>query len=263
MLNKIIKYDFKSMSKKISSFYIIAFSFAIATALSRLLPESTFSIILSSVLSGTTISFAVASLLINTAIRIWFNFRSSVFGDEAYLTHTLPVTKTEIFFGKVISSTLIMLVGIAVGILALFITYVGSDVLTKVFETLDIFANLFGVSGWLLVLIFSVLILLETFCVMFVGFLGIIIGHSYETNKPLKSFVVGLTIYVGTQITAVLFMLFAGIFNHDVFKIFSSTEFYPNVIILLAVFGIFGYVVNIIILLFCGNKALNAGVNVE
>ena len=44
----------------------------------------------------------IFSILINTMMRSWVRFRDSLYKDESYLTHTLPVTKNELYNSKFI-----------------------------------------------------------------------------------------------------------------------------------------------------------------
>ena len=103
MLIKLLKYDLKYMIKNMCVFYILSIFFAITTRLLSL-PEQTVIIsILSKISSGCMIAM-IANIIINVMMRSWVRFRDSLYKDEAYLTHTLPVTKNDNAMSKIQAS---------------------------------------------------------------------------------------------------------------------------------------------------------------
>ena len=52
----------------------------------------------------------VASILINTMMRSWIRFRDSIYKDESYLTHTLPVTKNNIYNSKFLQTLIFFVI---------------------------------------------------------------------------------------------------------------------------------------------------------
>ena len=95
MLNKLLKYDLKYMIKNMSIFYILSIFFAITTRILFGLEQSIIIKIIGQISVGFMFSM-VASTLINTIMRSWVRFRDSLYKDESYLTHTLPVTKNDL-----------------------------------------------------------------------------------------------------------------------------------------------------------------------
>ena len=65
----------------------------------------------------------IFNVLINTMMRSWVRFRDSLYKDEAYLTHTLPVTKNELYNSKFIQTLIFYFIGFVVILLSLFIVY--------------------------------------------------------------------------------------------------------------------------------------------
>jgi hypothetical protein len=96
MLTKLLKYDLKYMIKNMSIFYILGLFFAV---LSRILLsiDGSFMLMIISRISVGCMFAMVANILINTMMRSWIRFRDSIYKDESYLTHTLPVTKNDIY----------------------------------------------------------------------------------------------------------------------------------------------------------------------
>ena len=69
----------------------------------------------------------VVSTIINTIMRSWVRFRDSLYKDEAYLTHTLPVTKKELYNSKFIQTLIFFIIGFIIVLISLFITYYSKE----------------------------------------------------------------------------------------------------------------------------------------
>ena len=46
----------------------------------------------------------IFNIIINTMMKCWVRFSHSLYKDESYLTHTLPVTKNELYDSKFIQA---------------------------------------------------------------------------------------------------------------------------------------------------------------
>ena len=103
MLIKLLKYDLKYMIKNMSVFYILAIFFAILVRILGLFNSTTILTILNGICKGTMIAMIV-NIIINTMIRSWVRYNISIYKDEAYLTHTLPITKNDIYNSKFIQT---------------------------------------------------------------------------------------------------------------------------------------------------------------
>ena len=122
MLIKLLKYDLKYMIKNMSVFYILAIIFAILTRLFFSLDQTIIVNIIGQISVGCMFSM-IGSILINTMMRSWIRFRDSIYKDEAYLTHTLPVTKNNIYNSKFIQTLMFFIISFMVILLSIFITY--------------------------------------------------------------------------------------------------------------------------------------------
>ena len=126
MLAKLLKYDLKYMIKNMSVFYILAIFFAITTRIFFSLDQSFIVKLIGQISVGCMFSM-VASILINTMMRSWIRFRDSIYKDESYLTHTLPVTKNDIYNSKFFQTLIFFIVGFIIILVTLFITYYTKD----------------------------------------------------------------------------------------------------------------------------------------
>ena len=111
MLVKLLKYDLKYMVKNMSIFYILAVFFAITTRILFSINQTTIINVISQISVGCMFAM-LANILINTMMRSWVRFRDSIYKDEAYLTHTLPVTKNNIYNSKFIQTLVFFILGL-------------------------------------------------------------------------------------------------------------------------------------------------------
>ena len=120
MLGKLLKYDLKWVYKLVVVFYILAFVFSVIGRGFGEVENSLVCEIISKICFGTAISMVVSSL-INSLMRLWARFVRNIYKDEAYLTHTLPVEKREIYASKVISGIVCIFTTMIVAVVCLFI----------------------------------------------------------------------------------------------------------------------------------------------
>ena len=134
MLKKLLKYDLMWINKNLIYFYAIAFIFAISGRLLSLIDNSMLASVISKICFGITISFVI-NAIVNGIIRSWVRFINNCYKDESYLTHTLPVTKKEIYLSKFIASIITMVVGVIISIISLAICYLSADFIESIRKT--------------------------------------------------------------------------------------------------------------------------------
>ena len=105
MLGKLLKYDLKWIYKNLVIFYSLALIFAVIGKGLSFIDNSAAFYFLSKFSYGVSTSL-LFSILINNLMRIWARVVQNVYKDEAYLTHTLPVTKKEIYLSKLFSTVI-------------------------------------------------------------------------------------------------------------------------------------------------------------
>ena len=99
MLGKLLKYDLKSIFKVLIIFYTLSMIFGLLTRVFFSFRNSLVLEILGEISQGAAISM-MCSTLINNIMRMWVRFKTHFYGDESYLTHTLPVEKELIIYQK-------------------------------------------------------------------------------------------------------------------------------------------------------------------
>lgn len=265
MLGKLTKYTIKDIYKILIIFYILALFFA---GMTRMFSETSSSLageIITSILSGVTISM-IFNVLINNLLRMWANFRRNLYGDESYLTHTLPVTKAEIYLSKTLSTVISFFLNVVVIALTLFIAYGSKENLEFLKNMLFPFEEMLGSDFYFFIIALFFILFLELVNAVQCGFSGIILGHKMNGGKIGFSVLYGFIYYTASQIFVVIATLIAGLFNDDVMKIFTETEgFVPSfeTVKLIIILALISYALAVVITYFINLKIFQKGVNVD
>ncbi len=263
MLNKLLKYDLKYMLKSISVFYILSFFFAILTRVLGLLSET----FINTLMYKISMGFLFAMLFntsINTMIRSWVRFKESVYGDESYLTHTLPVTKKQIYQSKFLLTLIYSLVAFIVIVICLFIAFYTKDNWNILKDVINSISTGLNIATFPFVVTMLLIIFLEIFNGIQSGFLGIILGHKSNNNKIAKSILYGFITYIATQLSLLLFIYICGLFNDTIMSLFTSNVLLDlNAIKLVLGLGITSYLVITAVVYFLCIKKLSDGVNIQ
>ena len=264
MLSKLLKYDLKYMIKNMSIFYILSIFFAITTRILFNMEQSVIINIIGQISVGCMFSM-IFSTLINTIMRSWVRFRDSLYKDESYLTHTLPVTKDELYNSQFIQTLIFFFIGFFVILISLFIAYYSKEnwiLLTNFIKTITIGLNM---STLFFIAMFFILIFLEVFNAIQCGFYGIILGHKKNNGKLGYSILFAFIIYLLAQ-TLVLALVFVyGLFDSSVMELFKTATDSIDVgaFKVLAIIASLLYLVIIFIMSILCKKELNKGVNIE
>ena len=263
MLNKLLKYDLKYMLKNMSIFYILAILFAISTRIFFSLNQTTIINLISQICVGCMFSM-LASILINVIMRSWVRFIDSVYKDESYLTHTLPVTKKEIYNSKFIQTLIFFIVSFIVIIISLLIAYYTEERWIMIKGLVNSLSTNLNVNTTLFIIGILAVLFLEIFNVIQSGFLGIILGHKKNNNKIVFSVMYGFACYMISQFIVLLIIFIIGIFNTGIMDLFKSNMLISNdTIKLLITLAIISYLSVITLMNIVCKIEFNKGVNIE
>ena len=174
------------------------------------------------------------AIVVTTMILMMNRFKKSVFSDEGYLTHTLPVNTSSILLCHLLLSF--------AGILLSFVTvYAGIRLVTLNVGAADDFSsfstNLFsqmGIEKITVMLQFFGLMAMSILTTILMLFAAISIGHSFATGKTGKSVLFFFILYFVQQMltsivmVAVTAMQFAttGEMQNPTFNTFSAFWFW-------------------------------------
>ena len=129
MLGKLIKNDFKTSSHTMGMIYLAA-AIAVAFMAFSYIFEVTW---ISGVATMALLAISVIAVVV-TFVCVVVDFQKTLFGNQGYLSHTLPVTSGQLVISKMVVSFSWMLLSYAVGIAILVGVYgyasamIGDDV---------------------------------------------------------------------------------------------------------------------------------------
>ncbi len=263
MLNKLLKYDLKWTFKFLSVFYILGLFFAVLTKLFSKVDNSLFMNIVSEVFKGATFSM-IFSALANNILRLWVKFKQNVYGDESYLTHTLPVQKNSIYLSKMLTAIITVFASLIVIIAAIVILFYSKTNLEAFKNMILPFLNAFDISFMGVLTLLLLILFLEFVNLLQCGFMGLIIGHRFNNAKTGMSVLFGFVCYMLSQLVIVVLLFIPAIFNSDIMNIFVTTETINFEIIKpLVIYSIISYIIINILGVFINVKLFNKGVNVD
>lgn len=262
MLKKLLKYDLKNMLKSISIFYLLSIVFAITTRILEGLNETIVVNIITQISMGIMFSM-IASSIINTLMRNWVRFKQTIYGDESYLTHTLPVTKHQILTSKSLLSAINLLITFIVCIISLLIAFYTKDNIMYLKDLTTVISTSIDINPKVFIVLVFIILYLEVYNIIISGYLGILLGHKKSNNKVGFSVLYGFITYILTQLIVLLCIYIIGLFNQDVMNVFTSNNLNCSIITPLIYTFTLIYIVIIYIVNIVSNKVFNKGVNVE
>ena len=260
MLKKLVKYDLIWINKTMIIFFLISL---IVSSLTRIISLSSTSFI------GSTLYFifkiatvsCIVSTLINCVIRIWTRFRINLYKDEAYLTHTLPVTRETLYNSKIVSGVISIMISLIAVLICILIVYLDQDMIDK-------FSKIFK-SGNTLFTFINVLIItiLEVVYMAYCGIIGLILGHKSNNNKMVKSVLIGIGLYFVMQMIIFTIIFIIGMINSDISILFNNELTndikFESAVKLLTLIVNAVYILFIGLLYMIGKWAFKKGVDVE
>lgn len=263
MLKKLLKYDIKHMYKFLIIFYLLIIIFSVTTRIVFSLKQTVVVNVIGQISVGCMFSM-MASSLINTLMRSWVRFKETIYNDEAYLTHTLPVTKKEIYESKALVSLINLATTFIVIVLGLFICYYTKDRYILLNSMINNISGNINIKTSIFIISIIFILFLELYTTIQTGFLGIILGHKRSNNKVVWSIISSFVVYSLSQVFVVICLYILGLFNNDILSLFSSNVILNNSIFkIIIIFGIVVYLIINIIVNILSVKVLNKGVNVE
>ncbi|MCR5572711.1 MAG: hypothetical protein K6F57_02970 [Candidatus Saccharibacteria bacterium] len=259
MLRKLIKYDFLWMNRNMVIIFAITAILSILTRIASNYTDSVMGEIIFGILRGFTIA-AFANAIINSAIRIWERFRQSFYKDEAYLTHTLPVSKNTLYDSKTLSGLCAILLSLAVVVACFFIAFWNNDIYAyfrTVFKDGDMTIIVVGIF---------VTAILEVCYAVNVGMFSLTVGHRSNNGRIARSVILGIFLYFALQSILLAIIYSIGMFDDSVKAMFGDASdvaigFSTYRMLIIVTDAI--YLVLTTALYFFGRKLFSKGVNVE
>jgi len=264
MLKKLIKYDFNWIFKMVFVFMILGIFCAILGRLFSLIENSIIFSIISSIFKGACISLLI-SALINSIMRGWARLVTNQYKDESYLTNTLPIDRGTHLLSKTISTIISITVSFVGLLIGLIICYYNENTLEMIKQALGVLSETLDSSTALLITGIVLVILFEIIFLVLTGFFGIVLGHTFNQKKMLKSFLFGLMAYGISGTISMVLMLIVSIFSEGLRGLmFGGTE-QVELSLLSGIlwFSLFIYLAYTVVLYFITNKILRKGINID
>lgn len=259
MLRKLIKYDFLWMNRNMVIIFAIAAILSILTRIASNFTDSVMGEIIFGILRGFTIA-AFANIIVNSAIRIWERFRQSFYKDEAYLTHTLPVSKNTLYDSKTLSGLCAILLSLIVVIVCFFIAFWNNDIY-------EYFRTVFK-DGDMTIIVVGIFVtaVLEVCYAVNVGMFSLTVGHRSNNGRIARSVILGIFLYFALQSILLAIIYSIGMFDDSVKAMFGDASdvaigFSTYRMLIIVTDAI--YLVLTTVLYFFGRKLFSKGVNVE
>ena len=227
MLGKLMKYEFKSVARTLLPAYLAVLVFAL---LSRfVIQNDSLADIGDGVLIGILMfiySLAIMALCIITIIIVIQRFRKNLMGDEAYLSHTLPVSIDSHIWSKAIIAFIWSIFSTLIIFISIFILVVNSDVL----QSISVFLTEFpAVYNEYIKIPFPVFILESILTLSVSGITSILsfyaalsIGHQFKKHKLLGA----MLAYLGISLILNILWRFSGSILYDMYDAIFSGIYY-------------------------------------
>lgn len=223
MLGKLFKYELKNTAKVMLTIYAVL---AAVTTLGSIV-LSTDIVQSSKNTAGNVLAISmvllyvlsVFALFIVTYVYMCIQFYKTMYSDQGYLTHTLPVSPVATFHVKLITSLFWMLCSIILLILSVTALITGvsrgaiwseSSGLIQLLHQAEIeFQSELGISflQYCIYMLFSML--LSCLSYLLLVFASASVGQLFSQNKTAASIIAGIAIYFVQQIASAIFMLFS------------------------------------------------------
>ena len=263
MLKKLLKYDLENVYRVLIVFYALSLFFAVLTRVFLGIENSFIINIIGKICSGTTIAM-IFNILVNNLMRLWVRFKLNFYGDESYLTHTLPVDKKTLYLSKTLASIITLFSSLLVIVLSLFVAYYSKENIEIIKNLLLPLATIYDSTVISIILAFVFVCFLEIMNMLQSGYVGIVLGHRKNNNKMMFSILFGFVTYLLTQVFALIVVFIVALFNKDLMNLFYTMESLNVDMIKFVIYlAIVIYLLNIFVLYFVNSKLFSKGVNVD
>ena len=259
MLGKLFKYEFKNTAKVMLAIYgVLVFTTLLVSIGSSM--KAMQGVNLTDVPPVVELFFAASVLMYVLSIFALFtvsyvylciHFYKTMYSDQGYLTHTLPVKPVTLFNVKLVTSLVWMILTAVLFALSIFAFLIGasrgeifsSEVAGRMAEIIKYeFVPIFGMTfgQFLLFIILSFIISCLSYLLMI--FASISIGQLFTGHKIAGSFATGIVIYMVQQVIATIVILVTGFstfLDYEKIVTFADVLFSPAMIISMVISVLF------------------------
>lgn len=259
MLKKLFKYDFLWINKLMPYFYIAVIAAAVIAFFTNKAANANQNIIgwliVDRIFSNVFIS-ACFTAAITVIIRCGVHFKHSLFKDESYLTHTLPVSKKSLFAAKTLSSLLSCIIALAV-------IAIGVMIPICAVKNFQWFIDIINTTSVLV----AIVLIEEIFTIILCIQNAIIFSNRFKSS--FKGCLIAVILYFATALFVFLSIGALYLINNDVGIIFTENinnmpyETASGILKQIAACSAVSYGIADALLYLIGIRTFNKGVNID
>ena len=199
--------------------------------------------------------------LIQPFLRNFLNFQKSIYSDESYLTHTLPVTKNQLINSRYLTGIIELLCGFASLIVSILIIFASPTFFTNIKIMLSTLVE-GNFSVGLLLTLFIILVIVEFLMFLSIIYFSIVLAYKSKEHRILNAFLITTAMAFASLIVLSLIMII--ILSINGIKLTTSTLILSNsALISVIITGIAVYTSISALFYFLTKHELNKGVNVD
>lgn len=210
MLNKLIKYDWKSFQKKCGVLFLGLFLLGlISLGFRKMAGGNTILSIPEGFITGIFVIACVGLPFLVFFYGIQY-FYQTMIKDEGYLTHTLPVKKSSLILSKSIVANVFLFFSIIVSVLCFYLVFGNKELLDNIVELYNQFIKEFTTYNFVLAIVTAIVSFIVQYFMITVS---IALGQKQNTKKGLYSFIYFFVIYTVSQILSTIVIFGYGIID--------------------------------------------------
>ena len=261
MFCKLLKKDLK---KDLSWMWILFVSTIAVAGISRVCSELGDNILFFKILSiffDSVFYSLLVNIILQPFLRSFLNFSKSFYGDESYLTHTLPVTKNQLFNSKFLTAVIEIVLGFLTLVASLLTRYAS----LTMFKTIKLLLSTMIIgnfSVYLVLVLFVILVIVEFLMFISIIFFSIVVAYRSKEKRVLRTFfLTAICSFIALTILAVVMIAVLLICGVDINT--NMLMLQNKVFISIVLTGIIIYSAVIILFYFLAKREFKKGVNVD
>ena len=236
MILKLFKYDFMNIGKKLIPFYIAALVIGVinrilllTSTISSIENENNFMAIFGSPLLYFAYFVVIIGIFCMTVFVIISRYNSSIYGNEGYLTNTLPLKPYQIIWAKLINFLIWIFISYFIIFVSLFILFPFDFFVRNIIEQPDFYQDLNHMTKYILSSKYTPIFILQLVYNFFshiqrilMLFLSITIANLFKSYKVVAGVIAFFLI-------STIFSLIGSSLTFSLVKDANLTEIYDEI----------------------------------
>ena len=261
MLSKLLKNDLKKNMRWLWILFVSTIAIAGITRGCKELGKNIAFFKLAGIFFDSMFYAVAINAILQPFLRSFLNFKTSLYSDEAYLTHTLPVTKNQLINSRYLTSLIEMLLGFASVLISVLILFISPSFFTTLKMLLSTLIT-GSFSATLAITLIIILIIVEFLMFLSIIYFGIVMAYKAKEHRVLKAFLISAAMaFASITVLAIVLMIVLAIngikFSTSVLT-FSNTAFISVILS-----GIIVYLAISVLFYFLTKHEFNKGVNID